>query len=83
MTDSVKARRFSKPVSASCSARCTYVAMACVMPQMMSGTEMFGHQISHNAEAAVARSAFAANRSTAIVEAAARTTPLSISKRGL
>ncbi len=63
--------------------RCTYVAMACVMPQMMSGTEMVGHQISQNAAAAVARSAFAANRSTAIVEAAATTTPLSTNKRGL
>ncbi|HEV7360073.1 MAG TPA: hypothetical protein VGN92_03160 [Mycobacterium sp.] len=42
-----------------------------------------GYQISQNAADAVAKSACAANRSAAIVAAAATTKPLSMSRRGL
>ncbi len=57
--------------------------MACDVPQIMSGTEKLGNQISQNAAAALARSASSANRSTAMVAVAAATKPLSINRRGL
>ena len=57
--------------------------MACDTPQITSGTEKLGYQISQNAAAAVAKSDSSANRSTASVAVATATRLLSINNRGL
>ena len=56
--------------------------MACDTPQIISGTEKFGYQISQNAAAAVAKSVSLAKRSTATVAVVAAIKPLNINRRG-